>query len=201
MVSFEVEPSGALLFEAILGCARDFSVLPGLVDAADPTGVVPVRMLAPGEATSLGRELDHVPSLVEIARWVEAGYADRFGVACTPRTLRDSELPPVDAEAWLGGRRLRPPLDRRGTVATQLGTLDAHFSVRDGRLTDALLAGDFIASSGAVGELETALRGCRADPGAIDTVVRAVFANPAHFMLGVGPLATIAEAFGRGLGS
>jgi lipoate-protein ligase A len=199
LVSFEVEPGGALLFEAVLASGRDFSLLAQLLDGADPTGIVPIRMVAPDETTSLARELGRVPETSEVARWMAAGYAARFDLSVVPSALPASDIPVVDAETWLGARRPRPELDRRGTTSTQLGVFEAHFGVREGALAQVVLAGDFIASSDTIARLEQALVGCAAERNAIDAVVRRVLAEDAHFILGIGPLATIADTFARGL--
>lgn len=198
LVSFEVEASGALLFEVVLAGGRDFSLLPKLLDVVDPRGIVPARLIVPDETTSLVRELGRVPDTAEIARWVAAGYITRFGVAAVPSVL-ESGLPAFDMEAWLAARRANPAWDHRGTTSTQLGVLDAHFGVRDGRLTDVCLSGDFIASSATVARLEQELVGCPADRAAIDAVVQRVLADDAHFILGIGPVTTIADTFARGL--
>lgn len=199
LVSFEVEASGATLFEAVLASGRDFSIMAPLLDAVDPTGVVAAAMVRPDEATSLARELGRVPGTAEVAQWIQAGYAARSGVAGTPRASTGSVLPAVDTEAWLRARRPRPELDHRGTTRTELGVFESHFSVRAGRLGEVVLAGDFIASSAAVARLERELVGCPAEPGAVDAVVRRVFADAGSFILGIGPLTTIAETFARGL--
>jgi hypothetical protein len=199
LVSFEVEASGALLFEAVLASGRDFSILPQVLDAADPRGVVPTRMFGPDETTSLARELGRVPDTAKLAQSIAAGYSARFGIVASPTVLSDSELPAFDADAWLRARGPIPGRERRGTTSTQLGVFEAHFNVRAGRLADVVLAGDFIASSATVGHLEEALAGCPAERGAIDAVVQRVLAEDAHFMLGIGPVATIADTFARGL--
>jgi len=62
-----------------------------------------------------------------------------------------------------------------------------------------MLAGDFIANSPAIERLERALRGCPAEPAAVEAVVGAVFAEPENFILGVGPVGTVAETVARAL--
>src|SRR5439155_1478387 len=56
LASFEVEASGALVFEAVIANGWDFSVLPGLLDRADPEGVVKAGMLTAEDTTSLARQ-------------------------------------------------------------------------------------------------------------------------------------------------
>jgi hypothetical protein len=197
-VSFEVEANGALLFEAVLGNTGDFSLLPTLLDAADPRGIIPARLIGPDEATSLARERGRAAGVPEVAGWIAAGYRARFGTTAVASSLPLAELPAFDVDAWLATRRPNPLWDRRGTTSTQLGALDVHFSVREGRLLTVCLTGDFIAPAATVARLEEALVGCAATRDAIDAVVSRVLADDPHFILGIGPHATIAETVSGG---
>jgi lipoate-protein ligase A len=206
MASFEVADDGALLLEIVLAVGRDASVLPALLDAADPDGLVPTQMPTFADATSLARILGRTLATGELAELVGRGYADRLGVRVTARTLADDEeraieaiLPVVADQRWLRARVRRPELDRRGSIATQLGVLDVCFAVEGSRLGDVMLAGDVIAPSPTVAALEAALRGCAAEATAIDRVVSEVLADPRHFILGIGPSRTLTDAIVRGL--
>jgi len=118
-------------------------------------------------------------------------------VSFRERTLAlDADL---DAAGWLAQRRLGAHLDRHASVATQLGVLEAHLALAGGRIEDAMLAGDFIANSPAIERLERALRGCPAEPAAVEAMVAGVFAEPENFILGVGPLRTVSETIARAL--
>ena len=196
LVSFEVEASGALLFEAVIANGRDFSVLPGLLDRADPDGVVKAGMLTGEDTTSLAR-LGRALDAAEVADRLRRGYERRLGVGFRERTLPlDAGL---DEGAWLHQRRLHVHLDRHASVATQLGVLEAHLALASGGIEDAVLAGDFIANSPAIERLERALRGCPAEPAAVEAMVAGVFAQPENFILGVGPVGTVAETIARAL--
>src|SRR5206468_3034492 len=145
LASFEVEASGALVFEAVIANGRDFSVLPGLLDRADPEGVVKAGMLTGEDTTSLARQLGRALDAAEVADRLRRGYERRLGVSFRERTLAlDADL---DAAGWLGQRRLPPHLNRHASAATQLGVLEAHLALAGGRIEDAMLAGDFIANS------------------------------------------------------
>jgi len=197
LVSFEVEASGALLFEAVIANGQDFSVLPTLLDRADPGGVVKAGMLTGEDTTSLAGLLGRALDAAEIADRLRRGYERRLGVGFRERTLPlDAAL---DEAAWLHQRRLGAHLDRHASVATQLGVFEAHLTLAGGRIEDALLAGDFIANSPAIERLERALCGCPAEPAAVDAVVGGVFAQPENFILGVGPVATVVETIARAL--
>jgi len=198
MASFEVDARGALLFEAVLANERDASVLPALLDRADPGGIVRTTMLTAADTTSIARLLGHGLDLEELAGRLARGYAERLGVRFAPRWL-----PVVDAACddtdWLASRRQRADLDRHAVVSGQIGVLELHFAREGGRIRDVCLAGDFIASSPTVAALEEGLRGCTAETGAVAAVVHAVLSRPEHFVLGLGRPAEVADALAREL--
>jgi hypothetical protein len=106
---------------------------------------------------------------------------------------------PVDEDAWVASRSVRPDLDRRASTAIQLGTLLAELAVDGATIREARLTGDFIADSPGIAALEGALRGCPGSADAIAEVVRATFGAGEHFILGVGPLDTVVDTLVRGL--
>ena len=196
LVAFEVGPTGALLFEAILANRRDFSLLPAFLDEVDPDGVVSAEMLAAEAATSLARLGATLP-LDDVAALVRGGYEQVFGLEF--EVARAPAPAPIEEDSWLRQRSPRPELDRHGSTRTQLGCLEAHFVLDGARIADIVLAGDFIANSPAVDELERGLRGSRAERRVVDEVVARVFARPENFVLGIGPLETIAETIMRAM--
>jgi len=198
LVSFEVDGQGALLLEAILGGSRDFSCLPALLDAADPDGAVGAALLTPADTTCLARELGRAVGLDEVAAAIRLGYEARLGVRFENRSI-DGRGVTADPR-WTTSRRRGPELDRRATTHGQLGVLEAHVACASGRLGGVLLAGDFIANSPAIAELEARLTGCAATPAAIDAVVRDVFAPAANFILGIGLLSALTDTVVRGAG-
>jgi len=196
LVTFEVGPTGALLFETILANRRDFGLLPALLDHVDRDGVVGAEMLTAEGTTSLGR-LGAALSLDDLATIVRCAYEQLFGLA-----FESAEVPapaPVEEDRWLRQRSVRPELDRRGTTRTQLGDLEARFALDGATIADIMLAGAFIANSPAITALERELSGCAAARPAIDEVVRRVFGRPENFILGIGPLETIGETVMRGV--
>jgi lipoate-protein ligase A len=198
MASFEVDAGGALLFQVVLANERDASVLPALLDRADPGGIVRTTMLTPADTTSLARVLGRGLELDELAARLARGYAERLGVRFAARwqPIVDGEF---DDAGWLAARRPRADLDRHAVVPGQIGVLDVHFAREEGRIRDVCLAGDFIASSPTVATLEDGLRGCAAEPGAIAAVVHGVLARPEHFVLGLGRPAQLADALAHEL--
>jgi lipoate-protein ligase A len=201
-VAFEVDAGGALLFEAAIGNARDASILPAWLDAADPAGVVRAEMLGASDVTSVARERGRGLALGEAADALVAGYAARSAVRFESRALDPGERAAVARLAddalgdarWLAPRAPRPEL-RRASTTTQLGAFEAHVALDDGTLCEVLLAGDFLADSPGVERLEQALRGCRPTVEAVETRASAVLAEPGHFLLGLGvsPARVVAE--------
>jgi lipoate-protein ligase A len=206
MVTFDVDAAGTCLFEAVLAVGRDFSLLPGLLDRADPTGVVRAPMLTPEHVTSLARELGGVPAFAQVVDWLRVGYADRLALAVACRALDRSETAEIEAatDDWRDGRWLaarRPPEDlpHQASVAIDLGFLDVRCRLRGDRLDAVLLSGDLIANAAGVACIEAALCGLQPERAAVTAAVEHVLQDPRHFLLGLGarPAATVAEAVMR----
>jgi len=153
-------------------------------------------MLTAEDTTSLAR-LGRALDAAEVADRLRRGYERRLGVGFRERP--GALAADLDEGAWLGQRRLGAHFDRHASVTTQLGVLEAHLALAGGRIEDAMLAGDFIANSPAIERLERALRGCPAEPAAVEAMVAGVFAQPENFILGVGPVGTVAETIVRAL--
>jgi hypothetical protein len=208
LVSFEVDRSGTLLFEAIVANDRDFSVLPGMLDAVDRDGVITAEMLSAEGTTCLATELGTQLTTEEVAEMVRRGYEKQFDVAFEPHQLTPLERQAVGATAehefgddrWLRQRQMRGDLDHHAVARAQLGTFEAYFSLEQGRFVkDIVFAGDFIANSAAIERLERDLRLCPAEWRAIDAVASEIFAQPDNYILGIGPLRTIADTVTKGL--
>jgi len=208
MVSFEVQRSGAMLFEAVLAVRREFSLLPRLLEQADPAGVIKAEMLMPHDTTSLERELHTSLTTEEIAHLLRRGYEKQFNSALEPHALSPLEERAINATArhefhddrWLRQRQLRPELDRHAWTRVQLGMFEAYFGLEQDRfLRDVVFAGDFIANSPAIQQLEHELRLCPAEWRAIDAVVSDVFAQRENYILGIGHVRTITDTICKGI--
>jgi lipoate-protein ligase A len=209
VVSFAETPAGALLVEVVLAVRRDFSILPGMLDRADPGGVVRAEMLGPGDVTSLEAQSGRGPNVDELAGLIARGYAERLGLHSVARRLETDELAEIARLAaselgdprWLLARRPRPDLDRRALTATVLGSLEVHLAVDDGGIRDVLIAGDLLAGGDTVPALETALRGCPAARTRIEAAVHEVLAGRGRWVLGVGEPATIVDTIVKAAGA
>jgi lipoate-protein ligase A len=204
LISFEINSRGALLVEVLLATHRDFSELASRLEAIDPAGLVKAEMLSPDDTTCLARELGVALTLEEVADMVRGGFERQFGLHCELRPMPCDVQPAVDSELsndhWIRQRCLRPSLTHHTMELTQLGMFEAYFNLDcQGMIEDVLFAGDFIANSAAINQLEHALRGCVAEPEAIDSVVTAVFSRPENFILGIGPTHTIAATICKGV--
>ena len=197
MVSFEVERTGALVFEAVVADARDFSLLPGLLDRADPDGVVKGGMISAGEVTSVAARLGRSLGTAGFAERLRRGYEQRLGARFEERAL--AVEPSFDARGWLGARRRRAGLDRHVALTAQLGVVELFYALENGRIRDLLVAGDLIANSHAIDRLGAELRGCPAERAAVEAVVTRVLAEPGSFLLGLGPPRAVADTIARGL--
>jgi lipoate-protein ligase A len=205
-VSFETDEDGRLLFEVIVAVDRPLSAVAQLLDRWDAAGVIKGDVLALEGGTSLREEIGETPSIDDLGSLVREAFAEQFGVTIAAEPLSPLESQAVMALAaregrqWSLLRQPRPDLDCAGSSGIQTGVLQAHFALEQGRfLKEVCLAGDFIADSPAIASLEYRLRLCPAERGAIARVVDAVFADPSHYMLGVGPLRVIADTIVKGL--
>jgi hypothetical protein len=197
LVSLESDANGSTVFEAALAIDGDWQRLADLVTAVDPDGVIAARTFPPGETTTLSAH-GVVPTLSAFADAVAASYAQQFGlilsIAAEPSTPLDAA---ERALAWVLSRQRRAGLDRHAVEWSQLGAFEVYLSARTGAIDDVLFAGDFVASSPSIAQLEQRLRGCRLERSPIAAVVDAVYADPRHFLLGVGPLSTVVETILR----
>jgi lipoate-protein ligase A len=190
-LAFEVAPDGAALVEASLAVARSFATVSSFADRADPAGVVPVELVLPEQATSIGEAAGRTPGLDEIAAALAAGYAARLGVdvAVAPHA---SPRPAADP-SWIDAGRLAPHLDRHALAREMLGVVEVYAARRDDRVGDVRVCGDFIAPSGTVADLEAALRGAPIERDALRARAAAALAAPRAFMLGVRSPAVVAD--------
>jgi len=196
MVSFAVE-GGALVFEAVLANGGDASVLPRLLDRADPRGVVASAMLTAADTTSLAARLGHPLALADLAARIARGYEERLGVRCV---TADAPTPaPFDEPAWLDQRRRRDDLERSFSIASQLGVIEVRFARDDERVLDIAVGGDLIAPAATIDRLEAALRGCPVARDPLRAAIGTVLSEPAHFVLGVGTPDEFADAIAGGI--
>lgn len=207
LVSFEVDQSGALLFEAIIANHRDFSLLPVMLDAVDTAGIVKAEMFTPTDTTCLARELGVQLTIEEVAEMLRRGYKKQFNLAFEEHPLTALEEQAIDAvthefrdDRWLRPRQQRLDLDHHAFERVQLGVFEAYFALEQSRfLKEITFAGDFIANSPAIDRLERDLRLCPAEWRAIDAVASEVFAQPDNYILGIGRTRTIADTICKGI--
>ena len=194
-ISFETDEEGRLVFEAIVAVERPLGTVAQLLDRWDVGGVIKADLLALESGTCLREELGESLSFDELALLIADAVAQQYGVV-----LEHTPLAPLEeqAVAALAQRESRAC----GSSGIQTGVLEARFALEQQRfLKEIQFAGDFIANSPAIAELEYRLRLCPAEWTAITRVVDAVFADPANYLLGVGRLRAVADTIIKGLPS
>lgn len=191
-LGLEVDARGATLFEAVVSVGRDQSLVSRLLDRADAAGVVPSALVLPDDVTSVHAALGRTPPLAEIAQWLCGGFASRLGVTFDAAPAIAADDPAAVAPPATRG------CDRVARTPVMLGVLEVHVAVADdGTLARVALCGDLLAPGWAVASLEGALVGCAPDVDQVAAVVERTMAAPGAFLLGVGPLRTLAETIVR----
>ena len=202
-ISLETDSNGTALFEAVVADRRDFSISSAFVDAVDRKGVLSAQVHDPQTVTCLADGVQGELGLDRVAELLERGYAEVFSLPLQRRDLVEDERRAVQNAArgecsfaaWIQARRQRGELNRHGVSWIQLGVLEAHWRAEaNAAIADIVFAGDFIASSPALVELEGRLRGCSCNAEAIGAVVEEVFRRPGSFVLGTGPRTAFAES-------
>lgn len=197
MVSLVIEDGGVTAVEAVLAVDGDWLALPNRVAAVDSAGALAVEVPTSDQVTTLAAH-GATPTVDELASCVAGSYAQQFGV--TLRPAAEPVLPPdtvARGAAWIASRRRRAGLDRHAVEWGQLGVFEVYLSVREGRIEDVLLAGDFIADSPSIARLEERLRGCVLTSASVAAVVDSVYSNPDSFLLGLGSTRTVVDTILR----
>ncbi|MBI3304484.1 MAG: lipoate--protein ligase family protein [Deltaproteobacteria bacterium] len=205
-ISFTIEDTGALLCEGGLAVSRDFSLLPYLLDRADPQGTIPCQFFTPEQVTSIERMTGRTVTLAQVAGMLRHGFAQQPTLEFADQDLSSVEQETIAALAerqssgeWLQSRPLRPDLPFHATTATQLGVLQVRFSLTPAMmLADVQFSGDLIANLTAITVLEQGLRGCPLERDALWRVVDQTFLQPQHYLLGIGPLEMIPDTLLKG---
>ena len=208
ITSFETDETGTLLFEAIIASTRDFDILPGFMESADPDGTVRISLLEHG-GISLADAMQRVVTFADVSDLLQQGFANQFKLELVPSELLPLEWQVIEGLAareyapqqWIHQRRYRPDLDRRATVSVQLGVFEVFLALQQQRfIKEAMFSGDFIADSPAIDALEAALRLVPVDGRSIETLTNEIFSDPRHFVLCIGRLRTITDAILRAAG-
>ena len=198
MCSYEIDASGAMLFEAALAVSRGMEELVHDLEAIDPDGALACPMYGPDNATTVAGELGREEEFAELADAIAAGYGFLLGgmerrdltareVAegeCRGRELADSR--------WLNRRVANVSQTRRNRIASQLGAIEAAVELNgDETIASAMLTGDYIANSAAIATFENELRGRPLDLPSISQAVTKTFGHGPNFILGAGELSNI----------
>ncbi|MBI3798010.1 MAG: lipoate--protein ligase family protein [Deltaproteobacteria bacterium] len=205
-ISFTTEEDGALVCEGGLAVSRDFSLLPYLLDRADPQGIIPSQFFAPGQVTSLERSVGKAVAFTQVAALLRQGFAQQPLLELTDQDLNNVEQAAISTLAepqarseWLQNRPLRLDLPFQATTATQLGVLQVRFALTaEKTLAEVQFSGDLIANPAAIAAVEQGLRGCPLEREALWSVVERIFLQPQHYVLGIGALRVIPDTLLKG---
>lgn len=198
MCSYEINPSGAMLFEAMIAVNRGMEEVVHDLERIDPQGSLPCAMYGPENATKMVRELDHDLPFDQLARAIAAGYSESLAETqlreLTPAEIANGQHRggALAASGWLNCLGDAASFTHKNRIASQLGSVEARLALAsDGTIDRAMLTGDFIANSSAITELEGELRGKRFDLASISGAVTRTFSRGDNFMLGVGDLSNL----------
>lgn len=202
--SFEVNPAGAILFEAFVAVNRGMEEVVHDLERFDPDGELPSRMYGPESASKLVRELDRDLAFDELAEAIVTGYASSLGEAKC-RSLSSVEHAQaeyrgiaIENERWLQSLVTDARCAARAQIGGQLGTVEARLALGgDGSIERVQLTGDLIANSFALGRLQSELRGKPLDSGAILRAIAKTLASGDNFILGAGDPANLAKLISR----
>lgn len=194
-ISFVTEDGGALLCEGGLAVSRDFSLLPYLLDRADPQGTIPCQFFTPEQVASLERTTGKPFTVCQVAGLLRHGFAQQPKLELIDQDLSRAEQETIaagaecqSAETLLRSRLLRPDLPWRATVTTQLGVLSVRFALTaEKTIAKIQFSGDLIANPAAITALERELCGCPLERAALWWVVDQTLLQPQHYVLGIGP--------------
>jgi hypothetical protein len=198
MCSYEIDASGAMLFEAAVAVNRGMEDLVHDLERIDPDGALACPMYGPDSATTVVRELGRDVGFGELADAIAAGYGFLLG-GMERRELRAAETVkgenrghPLANSRWLNRLVANPSQKLKNRIASQLGAIEAAVELDGDRtIASAMLTGDYIANSAAIAELENELRGRRLDLPSLSQAVTKTFGHGTNFILGAGELSNI----------
>ncbi len=204
MCTFEIDASGAMIFEAAISQSRGMEELVHDLERIDPTSALSCRMYDAASATTVVRELAREVSFDAFAGAIASGYRSSLGETRrreltaieSAQARRRGDLNRLDLsnrthQAVAGGS-----LTLRNRIASQLGAIEAAIALNaDGTIEAARLSGDFIANSPAIAKLESELRGRPLDLAAVSQAVAKTFGgidgDKTNFFLGAGELSNL----------
>jgi hypothetical protein len=148
--------------------------------------------------TSLAQELGAgSPTDARILDALAEGFATRLDLDLV--SASDLPVPEDIADDLASGWALDPRLDRCNELASMLGTLRVHLQLDPtGRIALLRLVGDVIAPPATMTAIEAALVGAALDEVEVEARLTTVLASGEHWLLGAGPVSTLARAIARG---
>jgi hypothetical protein len=189
-VGFELAPDGTTLVEMSVAVGRSFACVSTFADRADPSGIVPMELLLPEQATCIADVVGRAPDLGEMTAALATGFASRLG--CDAAVADGFASVPTDP-SWLDAGRLAPHLDRHAAVRDLLGVIEVYAASTGGRVDDVRVCGDLLAPSATVARLEAAFRGTSIDRETLRRRVGDALVEADDVLLGVRDPATVGD--------
>jgi lipoate-protein ligase A len=201
MCTFDVDASGAMLFEASLAVNRGMEEVVHDLERFDPAGQLSCAMYGPDAATKLVREIDRDISFTEVAHAIARGYSDLLGggdsreLSAVENAQANRRGAALEQRGWLNFAAEGALTSR---LTAQLGTIEARVKPSaDSTVESLALAGDFIANSSGIGEFQSEMRGRRLDLASVSAAVMKVFGHGDNFILGIGDLSNLIQLLTR----
>ena len=181
-----IEVGAPTLFQAILAVSGSLAEGPGLLDRADPVGVVPLTFLSPEDATSVV-----AITKASVAEWNPSALvgvlAEQYAATFSLRLERAERPPLPQPSAHPPPAPPSPPDGASAQAFGRLGPVEAWVEIDEGRVRRLTLAGDFLAADDTPETLSRAIQGLPADPRALRAALETTAAEPQRYLLGLRP--------------
>ena len=204
-----VEVGDPTLVEMILAVEEPLAQTLGLLDRADPEGVIPADLPSLLPSCAIAEATPGAPGASDLEAWSDLlarGLAGEFSCDLIDEGEEDPPVPdaPRDSpdrngESARAGRQntatragrqntaTRAGRQNTATRAGRLGPIEARCDVVDARVSRFELSGNFIAPQEAPSMLTARLEGCAATPEAVGETLRGVLDDDRMYFLGLLP--------------
>jgi lipoate-protein ligase A len=186
-----VEVGDPTLVEMILAVEEPLAQTLGLLDRADPEGVIPADLPSLLPSCAIAEATPGAPGASDLEAWSDLlarGLAGEFSCDLIDEGDDDPPVPdaPGDSPARTG-ESARAGRQNAATGPGRLGPIEARCDVADAKVSRFELSGNFIAPEEAPSMLTAYLEGCAATPEAVGETLRGVLDDDRMYFLGLLP--------------